>query len=108
VPRGQRDGSLRHILGFLDRTDIKNPTPLQSFLSSFVREPLQYITITILDIINNPVFYLQHNVSETEFCFRSEIGIDYLFGPAGYVPPKDGDSIQSSKFFVYAKKQDDE
>jgi hypothetical protein len=28
------------------------------------------VTITILDVIQRPVFYLKHDVSETEFCLR--------------------------------------
>jgi hypothetical protein len=31
------------------------------------------ITITILDIINRPVFYLKHNVSETGFFLRLQM-----------------------------------
>jgi hypothetical protein len=30
------------------------------------------ITITILDIIQRPAFYLKHDVSETDFCLRLE------------------------------------
>jgi hypothetical protein len=30
-------------------------------------------TITILDIIHRPVFYLKHNVSETGFCLRLHV-----------------------------------
>jgi hypothetical protein len=33
----------------------------------------QFITITILDIIHRPDFYLKHNVSETGFCFSLQI-----------------------------------
>jgi hypothetical protein len=29
-----------------------------------------YLTITVLDIIHHPVFYLNYDVSETEFCLR--------------------------------------
>jgi hypothetical protein len=32
-----------------------------------------FITITILDIIHRPVFYLKHNVSETPFCLRLQV-----------------------------------
>jgi hypothetical protein len=31
------------------------------------------ITITILDIIYRPVFYLKHDVSETGFCLRLQV-----------------------------------
>jgi hypothetical protein len=31
------------------------------------------ITITILDIIYHPVFYLKHDVSETTFCPRLQV-----------------------------------
>jgi hypothetical protein len=31
------------------------------------------ITITILDIIHRPVFYLKHNVSEAVFCLRLQV-----------------------------------
>jgi hypothetical protein len=31
------------------------------------------ITITILDIIDRPAFYLKHNVSETGFCLRLQV-----------------------------------
>jgi hypothetical protein len=31
------------------------------------------ITITILDFICRPVFYLKHNVSEAEFCLRFQV-----------------------------------
>jgi hypothetical protein len=59
------------------------------------------ITITILGIIHRPVFYLKHDVSETEFCLRLEVEpthlgpIDpdwnereelYLLGQTEYVP----------------------
>jgi hypothetical protein len=30
-------------------------------------------TLTILDIIRRPVFYLKHNVSETGFCLRLQM-----------------------------------
>jgi hypothetical protein len=29
--------------------------------------------MTILDIIRRPVFYLKHNVSETEFCLLLQV-----------------------------------
>jgi hypothetical protein len=32
-----------------------------------------YTTITILDIIRCPAFYLKHNVSETVFCLRIQV-----------------------------------
>jgi hypothetical protein len=32
-----------------------------------------HITITILDIIHRPVFYLKHGVSETEFCLQHQV-----------------------------------
>jgi hypothetical protein len=31
------------------------------------------IIITILDIINRPVFHLKHHVSETGFCLRLQV-----------------------------------
>jgi hypothetical protein len=31
------------------------------------------MTITILDIIHRPVFYLKHDVSETEICLRLQM-----------------------------------
>jgi hypothetical protein len=31
------------------------------------------VTITILDIIQLPVFYLKHDVSETGFCLRLQV-----------------------------------
>jgi hypothetical protein len=31
------------------------------------------ITVTILDIINYPVFYLKHDVSETGFCLCLQV-----------------------------------
>jgi hypothetical protein len=81
------------------------------------------ITITILDIIHRPVFYLKHDVSKTGFYFRlqaetSQMGpIDRaslclllvvllvsgdrvylcLLRPSEYVPPEEGDIIQSLK-----------
>jgi hypothetical protein len=40
------------------------------------------ITITILDIIYRPVFYLKYDVSETGFClFGPETEYLYLLGP---------------------------
>jgi hypothetical protein len=30
-------------------------------------------TITILDIIHRPVFYLKHDVSDTEFCLHLQV-----------------------------------
>jgi hypothetical protein len=30
-------------------------------------------TITILDVIHRPVFYLKHDVSETEFCLCLQV-----------------------------------
>jgi hypothetical protein len=38
------------------------------------------ITITILEFIHRPVFYLKHKVSETEFCFRLQVE-PIQFGP---------------------------
>jgi hypothetical protein len=38
------------------------------------------ITMTILDILHRPVFYLKHNVSETEFYLRVHVEPTYL-GP---------------------------
>jgi hypothetical protein len=38
-----------------------------SVLSNFQKN----ILIIIMDIIHHPVFYLKHNVSETEFCLFS-------------------------------------
>jgi hypothetical protein len=31
------------------------------------------LTITVLDIIRRPVFYLKHDVSETGFCLRVQV-----------------------------------
>jgi hypothetical protein len=31
------------------------------------------ITITVLDIIHHPVFYLKHNVSKAEFCLHLQV-----------------------------------
>jgi hypothetical protein len=39
-----------------------------------------YITITILDIIHRPVFYLTYKVSETSFCLRLQVE-DPQLGP---------------------------
>jgi hypothetical protein len=36
------------------------------------------ITITILDIIHRPVFYLKYNFSETEFCLRLQVEPTHL------------------------------
>jgi hypothetical protein len=33
------------------------------------------ITVTILDIIHRPVFYLNQNISETEFYLRLQVEI---------------------------------
>jgi hypothetical protein len=38
------------------------------------------VTIKILDIIHRPVFYLEHNVSETGFCLLLQAEPTYL-GP---------------------------
>jgi hypothetical protein len=34
---------------------------------------IAHVTITILDIINHPVFNLKHDVSETGFCLRLQM-----------------------------------
>jgi hypothetical protein len=31
-----------------------------------------------LNIINSPVFYQKHNVSETRFCLRFQVGLAHL------------------------------
>jgi hypothetical protein len=36
----------------------------------------KFLTITILDIIHCPVFYLKHGVSETGFCQRIALSIE--------------------------------
>jgi hypothetical protein len=38
--------------------------------STGLREWYINITVTILDIIHRPVFYLNLNISEAEFCLR--------------------------------------
>jgi hypothetical protein len=37
------------------------------------KKPNKVITITILDIIRRPVFYLKRNVSETGYCLRPQM-----------------------------------
>jgi hypothetical protein len=66
------------------------------------------ITITILDIIHRPVFYLKYNVSETEYCpcVQEETSL-YLLVPTGKIPLGDGHRIQSPKCCVLNKRQDD-
>jgi hypothetical protein len=44
------------------------------------------ITITILDIIHHPVFYLKHDFSETELFLRLQVEQAQL-GPLGRVSP---------------------
>jgi hypothetical protein len=39
-------------------------------LSTGLRRWYVNITLTILDILHRPVFYLEHGVSETRFCLR--------------------------------------
>jgi hypothetical protein len=40
------------------------------------------VTITTLDIIRHPVLYLKHNVSETRFCLRLQVGTEGTEGTA--------------------------
>jgi hypothetical protein len=44
------------------------------------------ITITILDIIHRPVFYLKHGVSEAGFCLRLQLGLTQV-GPIDIANP---------------------
>jgi hypothetical protein len=67
-------------------------------------------TITILDIIDNSVFCLKHDVSEIWFCLCLQVepthldqwtkivsasGELYILGPTEYVAPEDEERIQS-------------
>jgi hypothetical protein len=54
------------------------------------------ITITILDIIHCPAFYLKRNVSETKGLF-----------PPEWVPPENGERTQSPKRCILNERQDD-
>jgi hypothetical protein len=64
-------------------------------------------SVTILDIIHRPVFYLKRNVSETGFCLRLQLVSLRTLGPNEQVPPEGGDKIQSPKRCVLCKIQDD-
>jgi hypothetical protein len=44
----------------------------------WTRDFNMYVTITILDFIHNPVFYLKHDVSETGFCPRLQVEPSHL------------------------------
>jgi hypothetical protein len=54
----------------------KETRDMSSELNSGTADDKQqlYLTITILDIIHGPVFYLKHNVSETGLFRRNLIG----------------------------------
>jgi hypothetical protein len=77
------------------------------------------LTITILDIIHRPVFYLKHSFSQTESNLRVQVvptQLDLTDGNSDYlcrldttekVLPEDGDKIQSPKYFVLNKRQYD-
>jgi hypothetical protein len=62
-------------------------------------------TITILDIIHRPVFYLRHYVSETGFFLSLQEEPTHL-GPLDTAVSGDGDRIQSPKSCPI-KRQDD-
>jgi hypothetical protein len=68
------------------------------------------ITITILDIIHRPVFYLKYDISETGICLRLQVEptqLGPIDGASFCVPPEDGDRIQSPKRHVFNKRQND-
>jgi hypothetical protein len=44
-----------------------------SFGSSVITLVIPRVTITILDIIHRPFFYLKHDVWETGFCLRLQV-----------------------------------
>jgi hypothetical protein len=54
------------------------------------------ITITILDIIQRPVFYLKYDVSETAFCLRLQVESTQLC-------PTDRDSLCLTSLRVHRK-----
>jgi hypothetical protein len=70
------------------------------------------IIITILDIINKSVFNLEHNISDTGFCFRPQVE-HTLLGPVdslcirATVSSEGRDRIQSQKRCAWNKRQDD-
>jgi hypothetical protein len=59
------------------------------------------VTITVLDIIHRPVYYLKHSVSETGVCPRIQVEPTQL-GPINRTNlllfPEDGDRIQNVVF----------
>jgi hypothetical protein len=57
------------------------------------------VTTTILDIIHRSVFYLKHS---------GERGWLYLLDPTEWIPPEDGDGIQSPKHRALNRREDDE
>jgi hypothetical protein len=61
-------------------------------------------TITIVDIIDRPVFYLKQGVSEIGFCLRLRAE-PTQFGAISFcqVPPEDGDGMQTPKLHVLNK-----
>jgi hypothetical protein len=67
-----------------------------------------YTTITILDIIHRPVFYLKHNVSDTGFCLCLQEE-PTQFDPIDWDGPSPnlGNRIRPSKRCFLNKRQDD-
>jgi hypothetical protein len=71
----------------------KSPSFLQCF------HPYHHITVTILDVIDDPVFYLKPDVSETGFCLCIQVEPTQLgqIDIAEKFLPEDWDKIQSPK-----------
>jgi hypothetical protein len=42
-------------------------------VSIHLRQWYNNITITMFDIIHHPVFYLKHDISETQFCLCPQV-----------------------------------